>query len=107
MIDNAAASSPSPSSPDATVSVTPDAATVNLPYFVDRNSLDNFGVYQKTKSGGNKKVTLVKRGQGNLQALRCDLRDALQLDDSQLYINHVTKHVVVKVRDPHPPRYPE
>lgn len=68
-----------------------------LPYFVERNPFNNFGVYQQKKRGGNLKVTLLKKGVGDLVALKNDLIDALQLRAEEVSINNVTKHIMLKV----------
>ncbi|KAI1249015.1 hypothetical protein MGN70_008622 [Eutypa lata] len=67
-----------------------------LPYFVERNPFNNFGVYQQKKRGGNLKVTLLKKGAGDLVALKNDLIDALQLRAEEVSINNVTKHIMLK-----------
>ncbi|KAI1499065.1 mitochondrial large subunit ribosomal protein-domain-containing protein [Biscogniauxia marginata] len=67
-----------------------------LPYYVGRNSLDNFGVYLKKKRGGNLKLTLLKNGEGNLQALKRDVKDALQLPEGDVSVNSVTGHIVIR-----------
>ncbi|CAJ2509629.1 Uu.00g146550.m01.CDS01 [Anthostomella pinea] len=69
---------------------------VQLPYFVGRNNLNNLSVYQLKKRGGNMKVTLLKKGEGNLQALKQDVKDALQLPDGDVSVNSVTRHIVVR-----------
>lgn len=69
-----------------------------LPYFVNRNNLANLSVYQKSKRGGNFKVTLLKKAEGDLKALKADIRDALQLPDSDVSVNNVTRHIAVRVR---------
>ncbi|KAI0206822.1 mitochondrial large subunit ribosomal protein-domain-containing protein [Astrocystis sublimbata] len=95
---------PSTTTPNvaATIEPEPIAAATQLPYFVGRNNLDNLSVYQSRKRGGNLKLTTVKRGEGNLQALKRDIRDALQLEDKEISVNNVTKHIVIKghQRDP-------
>ncbi|KAI3325620.1 mitochondrial large subunit ribosomal protein-domain-containing protein [Xylariaceae sp. AK1471] len=82
------------------ITITPTLSTINappqLPYFVSRNNLNNLSVYQKKKRGGNYHVTLIKRGEGDLIALKQDIRDALQLSDSDVFVNSVTRHVTIK-----------
>jgi hypothetical protein len=68
-----------------------------LPYFVGRNSLNNLSVYTKIKRGGNRKLTHLKHGEGDLMALKEDIRHALGLEKDEISINNVTKHVVIKV----------
>ncbi|KAI1469169.1 mitochondrial large subunit ribosomal protein-domain-containing protein [Daldinia caldariorum] len=67
-----------------------------LPYFVARNSLNNLGVYHKEKRGGNLRLTLVKGGEGNLMALKQDIKDALQLNDNEISVNNVTRQIVIR-----------
>lgn len=72
-----------------------------LPYFVGRNRMDRLGIYQRRNRGGNLKKTLLKNGEGNLQALREDVARALGLTEKEVRVNNVTKHIEVKVL--HPP----
>ncbi|KAI0122653.1 mitochondrial large subunit ribosomal protein-domain-containing protein [Daldinia grandis] len=72
------------------------AKPAKLPYFVARNNLNNLGVYHKAKRGGNLKVTLVKNGEGDLMALKKDIQEALRLKDSDISLNSVTGHIVIK-----------
>ncbi|KAK6953223.1 hypothetical protein Daesc_005523 [Daldinia eschscholtzii] len=67
-----------------------------LPYFVARNNLNNLGVYHKQKRGGNLKLTLVKNGEGDLYALKKDIRDALQLREGDISVNMVTRQIVIR-----------
>jgi len=70
---------------------------VQLPYFVGRNGLNNLSVYTKIKRGGNRKLTHLKNGEGDLMALKEDLKQALGLEKHEISINNVTKHIVIKV----------
>jgi hypothetical protein len=76
---------------------TPPPAPRQLPYFVGRNQLNNLSVYQRKMRGGNLKKTLLKRGEGNMQALRNDVAEALTLSQKEVTINNVTRHIEVKV----------
>ncbi|KAI1440340.1 mitochondrial large subunit ribosomal protein-domain-containing protein [Annulohypoxylon stygium] len=69
---------------------------VSLPYFVGRNSLNSFSVYHKSKRGGNLKLTLLKRGEGDLMALKQDIKEALQLPRGDVTLNSVTRHIVIR-----------
>ncbi|KAI2607861.1 mitochondrial large subunit ribosomal protein-domain-containing protein [Hypoxylon sp. NC1633] len=91
-------SPPSSTTPTSTHSFgQPEAEKhVQLPYFVGRNKLNNLGVYGLKKRGGNLKLTLLKNGEGNLQALKQDLANALQLNEGDVSINSVTKHLVIR-----------
>ncbi|RYP72581.1 hypothetical protein DL771_004076 [Monosporascus sp. 5C6A] len=105
LADSPAAPTHSPSSASSFTQSAPSitspqpAPKVQLPYFVSKNNLDNFSVYHKRKAGGNFKVTLLKRAEGNLQALKHDLKEALQLSDADVSVNSVTKHIMVRVSD--------
>ncbi|KAI1361860.1 mitochondrial large subunit ribosomal protein-domain-containing protein [Xylaria arbuscula] len=90
---------------DATASV-PEAATIpptsdatasrQLPYYIGRNNLNNVAVYHKTKRGGNYKMTTLKYVEGDLLALKQDLRTALKLSESEISLNSVTKHIEIR-----------
>ncbi|KAI0871380.1 mitochondrial large subunit ribosomal protein-domain-containing protein [Hypoxylon argillaceum] len=67
-----------------------------LPYFVGRNNLNNLSIYQKTKNGGTYKVTVLKNTKGQLGALRQDLKNALQLAESDINLNLKTQHILIK-----------
>ncbi|OTA82855.1 hypothetical protein M434DRAFT_400878 [Hypoxylon sp. CO27-5] len=67
-----------------------------LPYFVGRNNLNNLGVYHKSKRGGNLKLTLLKNGDGDLQALKRDIKESLQLNDGDISVNSITRHIVIR-----------
>ncbi|KAI0023331.1 mitochondrial large subunit ribosomal protein-domain-containing protein [Xylariomycetidae sp. FL0641] len=75
---------------------TEPSPTSQLPYFVARNHLNNLGVYHKKKRGGNMKLTYLKHAEGNLQALKKDVRDTLNLNAGDVVINSVTNHIVIK-----------
>ncbi|KAI1103398.1 mitochondrial large subunit ribosomal protein-domain-containing protein [Jackrogersella minutella] len=96
---DASFSSPSlePDTPPAptTESESEDRPRVSLPYFVHRNTLNSLGVYQKKKRGGNLKYTVVKNLEGDLYALRNDLREMLELKESEVTVNTVTRHIKI------------
>jgi large subunit ribosomal protein L49 len=68
-----------------------------LPYYVGRNSMNNMSVYERRGRGGNLKKTLLKKGEGNLQALRFDVAAALGLTEKEVKVNTVTNHIEIKV----------
>ncbi|KAI1114011.1 mitochondrial large subunit ribosomal protein-domain-containing protein [Nemania sp. NC0429] len=72
-------------------------ADKQLPYFVGRNNLNNLSIYHKAKRGGNYKITVLKRGEGDLASLKQDIQQALQLPDDEISINSQTKHIMLKV----------
>ncbi|KAL7619400.1 Mitochondrial large subunit ribosomal protein [Parahypoxylon ruwenzoriense] len=67
-----------------------------LPYFVGKNNLNNFSVYELSKQGGNRKITLLKKGEGDLIALRDDIREVLQMNLGDVSVNSRTGHIVIK-----------
>ncbi|RKF57486.1 54S ribosomal protein img2, mitochondrial [Erysiphe neolycopersici] len=67
-----------------------------LSYKVCRTPSNQLPIYHLVKNGGNKKITRIRKVQGNIQALRNDLRKALKLDDKECTINSTTGHVLVK-----------
>jgi large subunit ribosomal protein L49 len=54
-------------------------------------------VYQDTKRGGNKKLTILKKIEGDARALKSELKAALKLEDGHIKINHVTGHIEISV----------
>lgn len=73
------------------------APRAKVPYFVGKNKFDNFGVYHKTKAGGNLKTTEIKMVEGNVGSLKEDLKTALQLGNGDIAFNNTTRHLVIKV----------
>lgn len=69
----------------------------HLPYYVGRNRMNNIAVYERRDRGGNLKKTLLKKGEGNLQALRFDVAEALGLSEKDVKVNSITNHVEIKV----------
>lgn len=55
-------------------------------------------IYHVAKRGGNLKQTRVRKIEGDVALLREQLRTALGLDESEIAINPLTKHIIVKVR---------
>jgi large subunit ribosomal protein L49 len=62
--------------------------------------MNHLSVYQRRQRGGSLKTTLLKKGEGNLQALREDVAQALGLTHKEVKVNNVTKHIEVKVLRP-------
>ncbi|KAI1815962.1 mitochondrial large subunit ribosomal protein-domain-containing protein [Poronia punctata] len=76
---------------------TPEPVTkAQLPYYVGRNTLNNLGVYQKKRRGGNLLLTVLRYGEGDLMALKQDIKEALNLANDEITINSVTKQIVIK-----------
>jgi large subunit ribosomal protein L49 len=68
------------------------------PFHVSRTPGNNFPVYQLRKRGGNKKLTTIKKIEGDRKAFKEVLATGLGLDPKDVKINPVTGHVVVEVR---------
>ncbi|KAI8627202.1 mitochondrial large subunit ribosomal protein-domain-containing protein [Xylariaceae sp. FL1651] len=91
-----ATATPVTSEPTTSPAPSETKAPSQLPYFVGRSNLNNLSVYHKKKRGGNLKLTLVKNGEGDLKALKEDIKDALKLPDGDVSVNSVTKHIVIR-----------
>lgn len=59
--------------------------------------MNNMSVYERRDRGGNLKKTLLKKGEGNLQALKFDVMEALGLTEKEVKVNNVTNHIEIKV----------
>lgn len=95
---------PQPQAPSATAATpaqakAPATTTIpqQLPYLVTRNNLGNLAVYQRSDRGGSLKRTLIKRAEGDVAALSRDVAEGLKLPQTDVKINNVTRHIVLKV----------
>lgn len=68
------------------------------PYHVTRTPSNNFAVYHLAKRGGNKKLTSIKKVDGDRLVFRSALAQHLKMDERDIKINSLTKHVEVPVR---------
>lgn len=96
-------STPPPSSPadlPAYTSTTQSTPTSRPPYLVSRTPSLFLPVYQDTKRGGNKKLTVLKKIEGDVRALKDALKTELKLEDGHIKINHVTGHIEIAVSTP-------
>ncbi|KXJ89981.1 mitochondrial large subunit ribosomal protein-domain-containing protein [Microdochium bolleyi] len=84
-----------PAEPAATAAPS-EATRARIPYFVGKNKFNNFGVYHKNKRGGNLKTTEIKMVDGNIEALKQDLKASLRLESGDIAFNNTTRHLVVK-----------
>ncbi|TQS35602.1 hypothetical protein Golomagni_03970 [Golovinomyces magnicellulatus] len=66
-------------------------------YCVRRTPSNQLPIYHVEKNGGNKKLTRIRKVEGNVKALRDELREVLNLTEKECTINHLTGHVIVKV----------
>ncbi|KAK7953917.1 hypothetical protein PG996_014803 [Apiospora saccharicola] len=91
-----------PEAPIATPSELSSAAATqqarsvaDLPYFVGRTHLNSLAVYHR-QTQGTRHITLLKKGEGNLQALKQDIALALDLPNKDVKVGSVTGHIVIK-----------
>ncbi|XP_074632543.1 large ribosomal subunit protein mL49-like [Acropora palmata] len=85
--------------------VPPSTEAPDLPFFIKRSKFNNLPVYTDYKRGGNYKLTVIRKIEGDLQALDGVLRDRLGKDihcqinelTSQLKIKGIHKDAVVTV----------
>ncbi|KAJ2787829.1 mitochondrial 54S ribosomal protein img2 [Coemansia interrupta] len=68
---------------------------VKYPYFVRRTRFQSLPVYRDTKNGKTRKLTVIRRVEGDLEALRTDLIQALG-EDSQIAIKKISQQLVIK-----------
>jgi large subunit ribosomal protein L49 len=67
-------------------------------YHVSLSASGNYPVYTDYKRGGNLRITTVRKITGDVTALKNELRLFLGLKEDQVFINDLTKQVIVKVR---------
>jgi large subunit ribosomal protein L49 len=84
-------SSPGPPTPTQATAAQPK------PYRVTLTPSKNYPIYTLAKRGGNMKLTRLKRIEGDVNALRNDLREAFGMDEKEVTINQLTRHIIVKV----------
>lgn len=107
---SSAAPSTPPVHPEAaeSESARPVLQTTNLPYFIRRTGSNQLPIYLLTKAGGTKQQTLIRKTEGDMEALKSDLATYLGLPVNQsrsskaakgtdIAINSLTGHIVVKV----------
>ncbi|KAJ1837489.1 mitochondrial 54S ribosomal protein img2, partial [Coemansia sp. RSA 2703] len=68
---------------------------VKYPYFVRRTRFQSLPVYRDTKNGGTRKLTIVRRVEGDLEALRSDLAQALG-ENSHIVVRKISQQLVIK-----------
>ncbi|KAJ1887051.1 mitochondrial 54S ribosomal protein img2 [Coemansia sp. RSA 2337] len=67
---------------------------VTYPYFVHRTRFQSLPVYTDVKNGKTRKLTIVRRIEGDLEALRSDMSKALS--DSTIQIKKASQQLVIK-----------
>ncbi|KAK4195520.1 mitochondrial large subunit ribosomal protein-domain-containing protein [Triangularia verruculosa] len=65
------------------------------PFGIGRSATNNFSVYQLAKRGGNLKITVVKKVEGNRIAFKEELGKALRLSPRDIKVSSLTGHVEV------------
>ena len=86
----------STSAATATTTETAAPPPVRRPYLVERTPSQKLPVYQLAKRGGNYKLTVVKKVDGDKQALKRDLAQELGLGLEDVRVKTVTGHVELK-----------
>ena len=77
---------------------TPDPSDiVTLPYHVHRTPSQQLPIYKLAKRGGNLRQTRLRKVEGDIARLKTDLQEALSLEDEHIKINHLTRHIIIKV----------
>ncbi|KAL2157291.1 hypothetical protein VTH06DRAFT_6229 [Thermothelomyces fergusii] len=65
------------------------------PFFVGRTASNQLAVYHLAKRGGNKKLTTIKKVEGNRLLFRSALAQELGLPAKRVTINNLTGHISV------------
>ncbi|KAJ2722958.1 mitochondrial large ribosomal subunit [Coemansia sp. Benny D115] len=76
-----------------TTSETAAQKLVQYPYFIRRTRFHSLPVYRKVKNGGTRKLIIIRRIEGDIEALRTDLAEALQ--GAPVAVRKVSQQVVV------------
>ncbi|BFZ59119.1 54S ribosomal protein img2, mitochondrial [Saitoella coloradoensis] len=69
---------------------------VQYPYYVRRTASNQIPVYSDYKRGGNLLQTLIRKIEGDHQALLAEVQEKFNIDKKDIKINPVTKHIVIK-----------
>jgi len=101
-VDSAQSPAPKPALPSQRSTAQPNTPTRNTakpspPYYISRSHSKNLPVYTDFKRGGNLHLTIIRRVQGDLKALKHDMQMLLSKNDDEVKINDLTKQVVIKV----------
>ncbi|KAJ1994401.1 mitochondrial large ribosomal subunit [Coemansia spiralis] len=87
---------------ESTLAVQPEAAQITArapesvvyPYYVHRTRFQTLPVYSDIKNGKTRKLTLIRRIEGDIGALREEL--SRHLDDSSIQIKSISNQLVIK-----------
>ncbi|CAL3971792.1 unnamed protein product [Diplocarpon coronariae] len=79
-------------------SVQAEQATLaaSRPYRITLTRSKGLPIYLLAKRGGNKKLTRIRRIEGDVKELKKDLQEALGMDGKDVTINQLTKQIIVK-----------
>lgn len=91
------------SSVEAATTSAASSPVPNQPYLVTRTTTNNLPIYLLAKRGGNLKQTRIRKIEGNVQILKKQLQEELGLDEKDVVINSLTKHIIIKVSCEGPP----
>ncbi|KAI9885723.1 MAG: hypothetical protein M1823_002489 [Watsoniomyces obsoletus] len=58
--------------------------------------MGNFPIYHLRKRGGNLLQTIIRKTEGNVDALRTELMQEFHLGEKEVSVNSLTKHVTLK-----------
>ncbi|KAK3299498.1 mitochondrial large subunit ribosomal protein-domain-containing protein [Chaetomium fimeti] len=67
-----------------------------LTYSVGRTPSGHLSVYQLSKRGGNKSLTVIKNIEGDRAPLRAGLVELLGMEEKKVVVNNLTGHITVK-----------
>ncbi|KAL2193234.1 mitochondrial large subunit ribosomal protein-domain-containing protein [Corynascus similis CBS 632.67] len=65
------------------------------PYYVRRTPSNQLAVYHLAKRGGNKKLTTIKKVEGDRARFRLALAQGLGLQEKGVVVNNLTGHVII------------
>ncbi|KAJ1643024.1 mitochondrial large ribosomal subunit [Coemansia asiatica] len=68
---------------------------VKYPYFVRRTRFQSLPVYRDIKNGNTRKLTVIRRIEGDLEALRSDLTQTFG-PDTQITVKKLSQQLVIK-----------
>jgi len=67
-----------------------------LPYRILRTPSNQLPIYLLAKRGGNLKQTRLRKIEGNISLLRTHLQQALGLEQKDVAVNQLTRHIIIK-----------
>ncbi|KAL8754618.1 MAG: hypothetical protein Q9184_005052 [Pyrenodesmia sp. 2 TL-2023] len=71
-----------------------------LPYHIHRTPSQQLPVYHLAKRGGNLLQTRLRKIDGDIMKLKLELQQALGLQQEEISINQLTRHIIIKVSLP-------